>query len=114
MHARPKGVEDASYTHFHAALFLIGVAHGLGNALALIIASTRAVRIDIAKVRLRLRVDLHAEIRVRGELRTKEGKMVLEQRAEQMEEGSPWDHHRLRKWRPATGELRHALPNPAC
>lgn len=58
VHSRAKRVEDAHNAHLHAALLLVGVTHCLCNALAFVVACARAIGVDVAKVRFRLRVDL--------------------------------------------------------
>jgi hypothetical protein len=45
-------------THLHPGLFVVGIAHGLSNALALVVARTGTDRVDIAKVCLYLWMNL--------------------------------------------------------
>jgi hypothetical protein len=61
VHAWAKRVEDAGDAHLHAFLVLVRVAHGLRDALALVVARPRAKRVHVAPVRLRLRVHLYTE-----------------------------------------------------
>lgn len=62
MHARAKGVEDSGDAHLDTVLALVGIAHGLGNPLALVIACPWPNRIYISPVGFRLWMHLWVSV----------------------------------------------------
>ena len=66
VHPRPIGVEDAHQPHVHAELAAVFQGQGLGRALAFVVATAHAQRVDVAPVALRLRVDLRVAIDFAG------------------------------------------------
>ena len=57
VHARAVGVEDPRHLHRHLVLAVVIEEQGLGATLAFVVTGTRADRIDVAPIVLRLRVN---------------------------------------------------------